>query len=330
MKNLVICCNGTNNEIGPRRSNVVRLYDLFDKDDKQMVYYDPGLGTISLAPIPSILLGLLTKVLGLAFGYGLTQNVAEAYRFLMQTYTAGDQIFFFGFSRGAYTVRTLAKLLARCSLLPRDRENLIPYALKIYRTGDHIVAQEVKHLFGRPCPLQFIGVWDTVRAVGLIKGLSLRRVDVHPEVSHVRQTIALDEKRRVYPICHWTHPTQTGQTVSERWFPGDHSDVGGGPLPGSVIADLTLRWIVHEAVVCSEVAGCKLRLDETAIKALPANLKLVRDCSITVHTRPQSFWRFTPQKERQVPANTELDESIADLQRIRSDYRPKNTPFANR
>ena len=133
-RNIVVCCDGTGNEYGPNNTNVVKLYEALVRDTNQLAFYDPGVGTFSPLGIPiGRRVGLL---LGKAFGAGLQQNVEDAYRYLMDRYLPGDQLFLFGFSRGAYTVRALAGMLHLCGLLQKGSVNLVPYASRIYNNRD--------------------------------------------------------------------------------------------------------------------------------------------------------------------------------------------------
>src|SRR5712692_7717700 len=132
-RNLVICCDGTNNEFGETNTNVVRLVQTLEHDpNAQLVYYDPGVGTLPEPGLFSKPGKTLSKWLGLAFGRGLVRNVQKAYGFLMESWRPGDRVFLFGFSRGAYTVRVLAGLLRQIGLLMRGQEQLIPYAMRLY------------------------------------------------------------------------------------------------------------------------------------------------------------------------------------------------------
>src|SRR5215471_21517958 len=132
-KNIVICCDGTGNEFGNRNSNVVKLCQALVQDDTQVVYYHPGVGTMGSPNARTAGESKVDVIRGLAFGYGLTANISDAYRFLMQHYKEGpsdetsDRIFLFGFSRGAYTARALGGLLFMYGLLRAGNEGLIPY-----------------------------------------------------------------------------------------------------------------------------------------------------------------------------------------------------------
>ena len=114
-KNIVVCCDGTGNEYGRHNTNVVKLYEAIVRDASQIAFYDPGVGTFSV--LGRRLGRPVGIILGKAFGYGLRQNIEDAYRYLMDRYDPGDRLFLFGFSRGAYTARALAGMLYRCGLL---------------------------------------------------------------------------------------------------------------------------------------------------------------------------------------------------------------------
>jgi uncharacterized protein (DUF2235 family) len=114
---------------------VTRLYDLAVKDDRQLVYYDPGVGTMGARGATTRAGRWLTRAGGLVLGHGVRENVEEAYSFLMRAYQPGDRIFIFGFSRGAYTARALTGMLRTVGLLRPGAENLVPYAMKLYAKG---------------------------------------------------------------------------------------------------------------------------------------------------------------------------------------------------
>src|SRR5215510_656409 len=131
LKNIVICCDGTANEFARDRTNVVRLFYVLKQETmSQVVYYHPGLGTIEPPGALTIWERLGTRLLGLAFGYGLKADVRDAYVFLMNNYKEGDRIFLFGFSRGAYPVRAVAALIHAYGLIPPGNEPLVPYAVR--------------------------------------------------------------------------------------------------------------------------------------------------------------------------------------------------------
>ena len=136
-RNLIVCCDGTGNEIKENQSNVLKFYRLVKKDNTQIGFYDPGVGTISNSNAWARFKNRAKGVFGLATGYGLDTNVLEAYKFLTKNYQDGDQIYLFGFSRGAYTIRVLAGFLNMVGLVNTHNENLFNYALIAYKQASN-------------------------------------------------------------------------------------------------------------------------------------------------------------------------------------------------
>ena len=169
-RNIVICCDGTGNEIEANLSNVLKLFRVVQKSEDQVVFYDPGVGTISTSDPWSQVKSNTLGVWGLATGYGLDRNVLTAYRFLVDTYADGDQVYLFGFSRGAYTIRVLAGFLRLVGLLNPPQRNLCGYALTAYKRAatrdDFKIAWRFERVAStRRVPIKFMGVWDTVSSV---------------------------------------------------------------------------------------------------------------------------------------------------------------------
>lgn len=251
MKNLIVCCDGTGNEIGENISNVLKLYRVLRKTDKtdprQIAFYDPGVGTLA-RPNPWTKLKQDTvTVLGLATGYGLDDNVLKAYRFLINNYEEGDDIFLFGFSRGAYTVRVLAGLIHKVGLLAPQQCNLADAALTAYKQANSTIverdeqkgpdntsvdtederqappaarddpASQFARIVSTRWPtIKFLGVWDTVASVIVPRpdrfyAFSLQKLSftqVNPSVKVFRHAIAIDERRRMLRLEPWKE-TQT-------------------------------------------------------------------------------------------------------------------------
>ena len=157
-KNIVLCLDGTNNEFGRTNTNVVRLYQSLDRSTRQVVYYDPGVGTLAPPGLFTDLGKAIGRQIDGAIGTGVIPKAEEAVHFLMQNYEPGDRIYLFGFSRGAYTARVVAALLHKSGLPDRDAENLLPYfSHNLKYTKDPKVSDEFKKTFGRPCPVHFLG-----------------------------------------------------------------------------------------------------------------------------------------------------------------------------
>lgn len=271
MANLVVCCDGTWNtpedmDHGlPSPTNVVKLFHALERDDpkQQKAYYHPGVGTGK---------GWWDHVIGGSTGEGLDKNIKSAYRWLGANYAAGDQIFLFGFSRGAYTARSLGGLIAKLGLIdltqvgdPDDVWSRVDEVFAAYRKGLDFTnpngcafhnARAGKPGAGKT-PIHFIGVWDTVGALGIPDDFALLglfdnadRYRFHDTalsaiVAHARHAVALDEKRASFAPTLWSK-IPAGCDVKQIWFPGVHSDVGGGYLE-SGLSDRTLEWMMTEA-----------------------------------------------------------------------------------
>jgi uncharacterized protein (DUF2235 family) len=253
MKKIVICCDGTGNEFGDTVSNVVKLYQVLMRSSEQITYYHPGLGTMgarnALTPIGK----WWTKVIGLAFGYGISDNVADAYLFLMRRFQPGDEVYVFGFSRGAYTARALCGMLHIVGLLSEDNEALIPYAIRMIKSRqiDFRVAAAFKKTFSRVCKPHFLGVWDTVSSVGWIYNgvrFPFTKATNNPDLNIVRHAVSIDERRAFFRQNLVGAPHSPQQDVEELWFAGTHSDIGGGyPEQESQLSKIALRWMLYEA-----------------------------------------------------------------------------------
>jgi len=257
-KNIVICCDGTGNEFGDRNSNVVKVYQMLVLDPTQVAYYHPGVGTMGARSALSPIGKWWTRTIGYAFGYGASDNVADAYQFLMRNFDPGDRIYVFGFSRGSYTARVICGLLHMVGLLREDNEGLIPYAIRLMKTKaltDEVfkIAEEFKATFSRDCKPHFLGVWDTVSSMGWIYNavkFPFTKATNNPDLNIVRHAVSIDERRAFFrqnlfgPPC----PKNPHQDVEEVWFAGVHSDIGGGyEADKSQLSRITLRWMVCEA-----------------------------------------------------------------------------------
>lgn len=287
-RNLVVCCDGTGNEIGANISNVLKLYRTLRKNvttvPRQIVYYDAGVGTLAL-PNPLIrFVQDFKAILGLAFGYGLDDNVLGAFNFLIETYEPGDKIYLFGFSRGAHTVRVLAALIHRIGLPRPEQMNASEAGFAAYKqsgereaisdendepTGfskEDRASQFARIVSTRWPVIEFVGVWDTVASVivprpdrfFLPSWETLPHTHRNPSVRVFRQAMAVDERRRMFRLDAWDDPqmfksnrynaTPQPQDIRQVWFAGVHSDIGGGyPEVESGLSKFPLIWMIREA-----------------------------------------------------------------------------------
>jgi uncharacterized protein (DUF2235 family) len=272
-RSVVICLDGTRNEPERGLSNVARLYDVVLKSPDQAVYYDPGVGTMGARGAVTRVGKALTRTAGLVMGHGVRDNIAEAYRFLADTYERGDRIYVFGFSRGAYTARALVGMLRTVGLLRPGTGNLDPYALKLYTQSgkEGATAEDEKEFwaersrfndaFGNPefpsrfAPqVAFLGIWDTVKSIGWLNWRARYQQARWPftrNVSNVacgRHALAIDERRRYYAAYRFdSEEVAKGDRLREAWFAGVHSDVGGTFVDDHRLADISLAWMVGEA-----------------------------------------------------------------------------------
>lgn len=275
-RNLVVLCDGTNNEFGIENTSIVRLAQVLERDPRQQLpFYDPGVGTLP-EPTRTTRLGKwLSKAAGLAFGQGLMQNVEDAYRFLMEQWRPGDRVFLFGFSRGAYTARALASLLHIFGLLPAGSHNLLPYLMRHFSTSGRTLKKggaaqrafwrfsaEFRATFAQPTgqngqrrfQVHFVGVFDTVSSLGWVwDPVTVPFTRSNPSVNIVRHAVALDERRWFFRQN--TFRAAPGQDFQELWFPGVHSDIGGGysEAEGGLWRE-AYAWMLEAA----EAAGLKV------------------------------------------------------------------------
>mgnify|MGYP003379518117 FL=1 len=288
MRNLVVCCDGTWNTPDQKQgglpcpTNVVKIFNACVENDNQIKYYHPGVGTEG---------SKLKRMVAGGIGIGLDQNIQSAYSWLCRNYHPGDHIFLFGFSRGAYTVRSLSGFTQRCGLLKPDiHVNPNEFWKRIetaYREGYR--KQKDKTVWGKgwitlideegnPPAIHFIGVWDTVGALGVPDDLVLADMiiddpanyhfhdtNLSPQVHHAYHAVALDEMRASFAPTLWTmkkaRPDNT--TYEQLWFVGNHSDVGGGHVECG-LSDIALQWMSEKA------ANCGLCLDQKLL-----NLSLI-------------------------------------------------------
>jgi uncharacterized protein (DUF2235 family) len=279
-RNIVILLDGTSNEISSNRTNILRLYGALEKSDRQLVYYDPGVGTFGAENAWLRLWRKTVEIWGLATGWGLDHNVKEAYRFLVENYVDGrgggkgkssrDNIYIFGFSRGAYTARVLAGFIHAVGLIEKRNLNLLDYAYSAYKG----IGENGEDKFGevrlyerilapdRP-PVRLLGLFDTVASV-IESGRYGPRLRSHAytrrnlSVESVRHAVAIDERRTMFgPQLwpegeeYWGNPFNKAaakpQDVREVWFSGVHGDVGGGyPETESGLAKVALQWMVEQ------------------------------------------------------------------------------------
>ncbi len=316
VKRLVLCFDGTWNSADSERSetNVARIARAVRANSgadgvRQITLYLRGVGSTGIA---------LERIASGAFGTGVDESIRSGYMFLAQNYEPGDEIFLFGFSRGAFTARSLAGFVSASGLLKRQKLGDIAEAWNYYRTADPRSPADFCQLHGSDCHtnvvITFLGVWDTVGALG-IPGTILNRLternyqfhDTTPSriVRIGRHALAIDEHRDEFVPTLWTGQTPSGCDIEQVWFAGAHSDVGGG-YTDRRLADIALLWMAEEA----RRAGLQLDFD-----MLPAQ---VLDPCVPQHESRQSWSR----KDLLTPTIREVMGRTPDVGLLERLYRP--------
>ncbi len=253
MKRIAIFADGTwNSPRKGRATNVLRMARAVKPEaggSQQVVFYDWGVGTDR------------KKLSGGITGAGIDKNIMDCYRFLVHNYDDDDQLFFFGFSRGAYTARSLAGFIRNCGILKREHANKIPDAFRLYRKRtrasrpDEAIPVRFRRDFAvaNITPIEFVGAWDTVGALGIpvpfwgtLNEHEFLFHDTEPSkiVQHARHAVSIDENREDFAPVLWSDKPNVD--VSQVWFAGAHSDVGGGYRERG-LSDCASHWMLSEA-----------------------------------------------------------------------------------
>lgn len=343
MRRLIICADGTWNSADMRRkdtptpTNVIKMAraicPVTDDGVSQIIYYHEGVGNG---------FGVLDRFLGGAFGVGLSKNIRDCYRFLVDNHQGGDEIFLFGFSRGAFTVRSLSGLIRKCGLLSPNHTDMIPDAYRLYRNKLHpnhpeCVAFRAKH--SKEVRVKLIGVWDTVGALGvptrwfnMITRLKygFHDVTLSSYVDNAFHALAIDERRKPFAPTLWETRQNAGQRFEQVWFPGSHSNVGGG-LPDAGLSDLAFAWMAARAGEC----GLNFDQDYLAAKVRSAaDAELENSFNLFWHPlgpfeRKIGEPRPNDRQGNPVFTNESIDPSVDERMRVvtappRGPYVPKN------
>jgi uncharacterized protein (DUF2235 family) len=265
-KRIITCSDGTWNDTNTPSTNVRRIFNCIAGKGPdgvpQLKAYDEGVGTGY---------SILDKLVGGMTGAGLDKNIKDMYLFLCMTYrpksdtkAEDDDIYLFGFSRGAYTARSLAGFIYNCGILKPENVHLIDTAYSLYRNRNKLtkpngcMMQAFRDNYAFPRPrIKFVGVWDTVGSLGIPisffrnrKRYRFHDCTLNEEVDHAYHALAIDERRSIFEPTLWEMSGEARekgtQVLEQRWFPGVHSNVGGG-YEDHRISDIALKWLMDKA-----------------------------------------------------------------------------------
>ena len=323
MKRIIICADGTWNK--PEENlekdfptNVLKFSRAITPiaTDKvvQTVFYDWGIGSYH------------DTTSGGAFGKGLDKNIKDCYRFIVHNYEKGDELFFFGFSRGAYTVRSLCGLINNCSILKKQNAKMINKAFDLYKNSKYKVSHPHSEQFRKDYAIypetivKFVGVWDTVGSMGLptsifgfIKPKNLFYDNkIGSNIKTARHALSIDEVRKDFEPTIWRQDSQNKVDLKQVWFAGNHSDVGGSYKPdkdGTVLSEIPMLWMKREA----ELEGLKFQ----------KHINVKGNELASKHNEQKKFYKLLGKHVREILPETPVHISVKKRYE-QSSYAPKN------
>jgi len=348
MKRLAIYLDGTFNSLN-NNTNVWRLKSLTAVTVEQRVYYSQGVGTIR---------GEVVR--GGVAGYGIDDEIIHAYTWLIENFDDGDEIFIFGFSRGAYTARSLSGLISKCGILKLGAPLSIEQLYDRFRLYD---APTIRSLLAKPLPadapieekwlikysrptkIKFVGVWDTVGSMGIpissaeAKVHKYRFLDTHLRLDneYAFHALALDEHRADFDATFWTRTVKTGEAgaperpiehVEQRWFVGCHANVGGG-YASDPLSQRPLVWLMEKAGALGLTYRDKVEIDVTE-KDPTINDSYCEFGEGLYRIFSKRFFRpvcIAPETGTEATTtriNETIDGSVFDRWRSDATYRPEN------
>ena len=337
MKRIISCCDGTwnrpnSNDDGKAvRTNVQKIFNYIAKYGikngqriEQIKNYDEGVGAEG---------NTFTRMFNGATGKGLDENILQAYKFVSWNYEEGDEIFLFGFSRGAYTARSLAGLIRKCGIIVKNDLNVFDQAYALYRDTtlrpDSPKIVEFRKQNSYEPQIKFIGVWDTVGSMGLplnfLQWYNKKKYQFYDTklsslIDYAYHAISIDERRKTFAPTLWQKSDNlknrnTEQVLEQRWFAGVHSNIGGG-YPDEGLADVTLKWMIEKASHVDVGLGFEQELIKSDVKP---NYKG------TLCNSRSGFFSFLPSFTREINEKDSLiDETVQKRMDEMEGYKPVN------
>jgi uncharacterized protein (DUF2235 family) len=350
-KRIALFLDGTWNTVDDD-TNVWRMKSLCTVDFEQICYYSIGVGTTSGQ-----------RLIGGMLGYGLDDEVIRAYQWLTEQYNPDDHIFIFGFSRGAFTARSLSGFISKCGLLKPGAPISLKQLYDRYRKGSaaHTI-RELKNIpdaqlsledkwlkeYSMPIPIWFQGVWDTVGALGVPFGsvpiisrsnYSFLETDLRINNDRAYHAMAIDEHREAFAPTLWTASVATGvpaypprpiSDVEQRWFVGAHADVGGG-YTNDLLAQIPLKWLMQRASAHGLTFKDTVNIDgdenQAPVHDSFAEMAhgIYRACKLwRPYYRPIGAAPLVTKDRTITPINETIDVTVFDRWRSDRSYRPPN------
>jgi uncharacterized protein (DUF2235 family) len=323
-KRIIFCADGTWDD-PMQATNVYAMFKAITTSSGQVAYYDDGVGSDGTP---------LQKLAGGAIGDGLFQKIQDGYTKIAHAYDQDDEIFIFGFSRGAYTARSIAGMIAICGLPTGNfSDQFVNDAFQAYRNpGQRAAFLQTYNPYD--AKIKMVGVWDTVGSLGIpaiFGGINLAQygfldTNLHPDVLNAYQALAIDERRQQFPPTLWTPPMPpvAGQVLQQVWFSGVHCDVGGGYSDDDSLSDITFGWMLSNAVALG------LQVDPTVSAQYcgPNYPSLSAAYALgTLHDSWNVLWLFP--KSRTIAQTSTLGDSVAIRCQFDGDYSPGNLTLNN-
>ncbi|KAF5372302.1 hypothetical protein D9615_009237 [Tricholomella constricta] len=350
-RTLVLCFDGTGDQFDSDNSNIVEFFTMLKKDDreKQMVYYQAGIGTYTSPQVATPLAAKISKTLDEAIAWNLSAHVMDGYEFLMQNYEAGDRICIFGFSRGAYTARGLAGMIHKVGLLPACNHQQVPFAYKMFTRVDDLgwkQSNAFKKAFSVDVPIEFIGVWDTVNSVGLIPR-RLPFTTSNTIVRTFRHAVSLDERRAKFKANLWNRPNEKESKLGVKGQKPDKPDKKKKPAHKNSLKKLEKKYsdVSDHPTDIEEVwfAGCHCDVGGGSVDngtphtlaRIPlrwmirecfkadTGIMFISECLRNVGLDPASLYPYVHQRPPPLPTTG------AQIQHIPSSTTPKLQNFAD-
>lgn len=340
-KRIISCSDGTWNKPGIKdrgmdvKTNVSKMYECIcnkgSDGTAQLKIYDEGVGTGYT---------IKDRLLGGASGAGIDKNIKDVYEFFVLNYKPGDEIYLFGFSRGAYTARSIAGFIRNCGILKPENIHLVDKAYNLYRDRNDYTKPDsdlMKSFRDAYCVedetfIHFIGVWDTVGALGIplpwYKIANMQRYKFHDvklssQVRHAYHALAIDERRSLFSPTLWeksntvkNNPSHK-QVLEQRWFCGVHSNVGGGYVDCK-LSNICLQWIIEKA----EGAGLCYN-EPPLIKPSEHDIGELRNSYSPLYWFWRPRWRTVDTNDEN--SNQTIDNSVFERCRdVKMKYKPRN------